>query len=220
MILRATGSGKSVANIKVGILIGELETRSSCQTDITSSQGNMAVPVYESHLWISDSITHLETNLDDITGENLAFVVELLLQNGAIDAWVTAIVMKKGRPAHTLHTLCRSGSVQHEETVKSLLELIFRHTTTLGVRIYRDLPRAKLSRSMVTVQTPYRDTNRNGLVDVKVSKFKNGEIVSMKAEFDHCKQISHETGVPLKYVSESAISSARNQAEPDQSGTE
>ena len=96
------------------------------------------------------------------------------------------------------------------EKVKALLELIFRHTTTLGVRIYRDLPRAKLCRSMMTVQTPYQDTTRKGMVDIKVSKFKTGEIVSTKAEFDHCIEISKETGVPLKRVAESAILAMRD----------
>jgi uncharacterized protein (DUF111 family) len=53
------------------------------------------------------------------------------------------------------------------------------------------------------------ETTRKGLVDVKVSKFKNGEIVSMKPEFDHCKEISNETGLPLKFVSDSAMNAVR-----------
>ena len=159
----------------------ELRLKRLEQSSSREGCGENNYPQNTDALWISDSITHLETNLDDTTGENLAFVVELLLNNGAIDAWVTPIIMKKGRPAHTLHCLCKSGCVQHEETTKLLMELIFRYTTTLGIRVYKDIPRAKLLRSIISVQTPYRETSRSGFVDVKVSKFKNGEIVSMKA---------------------------------------
>jgi uncharacterized protein (DUF111 family) len=213
MILRRTGSGNNSANnmMYVSLMVGEMEGSSSLQSPSTSSSVTQNC---ESDLWLSDTITHLETNLDDTTGEILAFVIEMLLQHGAIDAWVTPIVMKKGRPAHTLHCLCKSGSEKDETKMKIIMELIFRHTTTLGVRIYRDLPRAKLCRSFVTAQTPYSETTRKGIVDVKVSKFKNGETIAMKVEFDHCKDISNETGVPLKVIAELALSAAREQVMP------
>ena len=208
MILQAKGYGKSYkTNRAISVLMGELDAETGLNSE---GHHEPTAAHYLSQLWISDTITHLESNLDDTTGENLAYVIELLLNHGAIDVWVTPIVMKKGRPAHTLHCLCKSGNPDGDEKVKALLELIFRHTTTLGVRIYRDLPRAKLCRSMMTVQTPYQDTTRKGMVDIKVSKFKTGEIVSTKAEFDHCKEISKETGVPLKRVAESAILAMRD----------
>ena len=119
--------------------------------------------------------------------------------------------MKKGRPAHTLHCLCRDEASDGSATVKRLLELIFRHTTTLGIRIYSDMPRAKLRRSMVTVQTPYYDTARQGKVDVKVSSFKTGEVIAAKAEFEHCKEIAIETGTPLILVSDQALTAARKE---------
>jgi hypothetical protein len=156
-----------------------------------------------SSLWLSDSVTQLECNLDDITGELLGHVIELLMQEGAVDAWASAIVMKKGRPAHTLHCLC------HLEDESEMLELLFRHTTTLGVRIHREIPRAKLCRSVEVVQTPYQDNSRGGQVEVKVSSFQTGEIVSAKPEFDHCKVIAKESGVPVKIVVEAALSHIR-----------
>ena len=70
----------------------------------------------------------LETNLDDVTPELLGHVVELALERGAQDAWVTPIVMKKGRPAHLLSVLCAPGSAD------SLRELIASRTATLGIR--------------------------------------------------------------------------------------
>lgn len=170
-----------------------------------------AVKVIEPQLWLMDQVTHMEANLDDTTGEILAHAIELLLKHGAVDAWASPIVMKKGRPAHTLHCLCKSDSTKEHE----LLELLFRHTTTLGVRIYRDLPRARLSRASFVAQTPYTDTKRKGKVDVKVSSFLSGEVVSMKAEFDHCKEISEESAIPVKLIAESAISDVRKQLDDE-----
>ena len=68
------------------------------------------VTVIEPQLWLMDQVTHMEANLDDTTGEILAHAIELLLKHGAVDAWASPIVMKKGRPAHTLHCLCKSDS--------------------------------------------------------------------------------------------------------------
>jgi uncharacterized protein (DUF111 family) len=207
MVLRKTGFGaseESTAGI-VRILVGEPISKTSDETAPSINGSYVRRNTFESDLWISDSLTHMETNLDDTTGETLGHVIELLLQNGAMDAWVTPIVMKKGRPANTLHCLCLAGSEKHDATARQLLELIFRHTTTLGVRIYADIGRAKLRRSFVQVQTPYTETKREGIVDVKVGTFKNGDLISLKAEFDHCKEISVETGVPLKLISGYAV---------------
>lgn len=158
-----------------------------------------------SSLFQYDHVTHLESNLDDITGENLAFAINLLLKSGAIDAWVTPIVMKKGRPAYTLHCLCKDEDHGDDSDTNLLLKLIFTHTPTLGVRIYRNVPRAKLDRSFTTVETPFTNTLRKGLVDVKISKFMNGVIVRKKAEFDHCKDISTETGTGIHIVANQAL---------------
>jgi hypothetical protein len=221
MILQKRGCGidEEDSNLKVSIVVGATEGN-ECGSDkgisLLCADNNSGG---ESSLFHFDRVTHLETNLDDISGEHLAFAIELLLQHGAIDAWVTPIVMKKGRPAHTLHCLCKENSESHlggsnsdrnengsnNATLNTLLELIFVHTSTLGVRIYRGLPRAKLDRSMVSVTTPFTNTSRKGRVDVKVSRFKNGRIVRKKAEFDHCKEIATEEGVGIKVVADEAI---------------
>ena len=147
----------------------------------------------------------MEANIDDATPELMAHAIDLLLENGAIDAWIVPIVMKKGRPAHALNCLCHC-----EKTNESnLLAIIFRHTTTLGIRIHRDIARASLTRRFIKVQLPYTENSGNNEVDVKVSSFTNGEIVSLKAEFDQCKSISKESNVPLKIVSSTAERLAR-----------
>ncbi len=76
----------------------------------------------------TQNLVELHCNLDDMTGEQIAYTVEILLEQGALDAWTTAITMKKGRPAVTLHCLSQG------ETAQYLAEIIFRNTTTLGVR--------------------------------------------------------------------------------------
>lgn len=159
----------------------------------------------EAHPWEMHTLTHLHANIDDATPELLAHAIELLLKNGAIDAWVHPIVMKKGRPAHSLNCICRSDSYAADdgdtETAEHrLLNVMFRHTTTLGIRIQRDIQRAALRRRFVEVQLPYLDNSRGGKVDVKISSFKDGEVMSVKAEFDQCKVVYEESGVPLKIV--------------------
>lgn len=114
----------------------------------------------------TEQLIELATNLDDVTGELLAHAIEQLLGDGALDAWATPIVMKKGRPAHTLHVLCR------DREAHGLTETLFRLTGTLGVRT-QQITRIAQPRSFVTVEV---DGHR---IDVKVGPSR------AKAEFDH-----------------------------------
>ncbi|KAL3798360.1 hypothetical protein HJC23_005013 [Cyclotella cryptica] len=163
--------------------------------------------------WNTNVLTHVEANIDDATPELLAHAIDLLLQNGAIDAWINPIVMKKGRPAHTLNCTfpsqsCPTSSIIEDDidstTENRLLNIIFKHTTTLGIRIQRNILRASLMRRFVEVQLPYTDNSLDGKVNVKISFLKDGEVTSVKAEFDQCKVVSVESGVPLKVVSAAA----------------
>ncbi len=151
--------------------------------------------------WDMHTLTHIEANIDDATSELLAHALNLLLENGAIDAWIHPIIMKKGRPAHSLHCICRSDSTEHSNDEERLLNIMFRHTTTVGIRIHRNILRAALKRRFVEVKLPYTDNSRCGRVDVKISSFNDGQIISVKPEFDHCKVVSEESDIPLKVVS-------------------
>lgn len=161
--------------------------------------------------WNIDKLTLLEANIDDITAEALSFVVDLLLKNGAIDAWVKPIVMKKGRSAHTLCCLMHNDDDDDKmgdngggmSVSGRLLELIFRHTTTLGIRIRKDIERATLNRKMMSVDTEY------GCVRVKVAML-GEEVVTMKAEFDDCKLISEKLGVSLQNIADAATRKAKD----------
>ena len=94
------------------------------------------------------TVLELQCNLDDMTPEALGFATERLLQAGALDVWTCPIGMKKSRPAVLLSVLCREADRER------LLPVLFRHTTTLGVRELR-LHRHTLERSLRTQQTPY-----------------------------------------------------------------
>ncbi len=107
----------------------------------------------------ADSLELLETNLDDCTGEALGYTMNLLLKAGAKDAWYTPIYMKKNRPAYMLSVLCRESSREDME------EIIFTHTTSIGIRRFK-AERTALERRMIRVETSY------GTVDVKVCSYK------------------------------------------------
>jgi len=144
--------------------------------------------------WNIDNLTLLQANLDDITAEMLSFAIDMLLKKGAVDAWVESIVMKKGRSAHQLNCLFHS-----KPGVDGLfMEIVFRHTTTLGIRIQRNVERASLHRNMIQVHTVYGDVN------VKIGKM-GDEVISVKAEFDDCKAICEATGVALKTIANAAV---------------
>jgi len=177
--------------------------------------------------WKVDKLTLLQANIDDITAELLAHVLDLLLKNGAIDAWVEPIVMKKGRSAHTLNCLFHTqeegdmsssgGSSYSNGQDGKLMEIIFRHTTTLGIRIQRDIERAALKRKMIRVQTPFgigggtrSSDDLDGTVYVKVGMMRD-EAVSIKAEFDDCKAISEKTGIPIKTIASYACAQAERE---------
>ena len=99
------------------------------------------------------NVRELSCKLDDMTAEAVAFAMETLLEAGALDVWTTPITMKKSRLGTMLSLLCR------EEDRQKLVELLFRHTTTIGVREHA-CRRYTLDRTVDTVSTPYGDVRR------------------------------------------------------------
>lgn len=93
--------------------------------------------------YLEDNVYRIDCNLDNITGENFAFLLEELFASQALDVWYTPIFMKKNRPAYELSLLC------HEEDLHKLCKLIFRHSKTLGLR-YSKWQRFMLQREILT----------------------------------------------------------------------
>ena len=130
----------------------------------------------------TEEILELSCNLDDCTGEAIGFAMERLLDAGALDVYWTSVGMKKNRPGILLTCMCRP--LDREKMV----ELLFRHTTTLGVR-ESAFRRYTLSRESKTIQTP------DGDIRVKVST--GYGVVREKPEFDDLAKIARETGKSL-----------------------
>jgi uncharacterized protein (TIGR00299 family) protein len=139
-----------------------------------------------------DTITRMETNIDDLSPEILGAVTEQLLKAGALDVFLTPIQMKKNRPGLQLTVLCE------EVAVGWVAELIFRQTTSFGVRMDR-VDRLKLVRTFETVQTPH------GAVTVKIGSL-SGETLQVSPEFESCKALSEKTGLPIRTIYEAARS--------------
>lgn len=134
----------------------------------------------------------IETNIDDMAPQIFGYIFEKLLEAGALDVWVTPVVMKKNRPAHVLSVLTDEA---HKE---ACCDIIFRETTSIGLRIQAIERRREAVRRIAKVDTEY------GAVDCKVSVYK-GEIVSVSAEYDDCRRLAKEKGVPLKAVRQAAL---------------
>lgn len=135
-----------------------------------------------------EAITRLECNLDDMTGEDLAFAMERLFEAGARDVYTQAIGMKKSRPGVLLSVICVP------EDADRMAEIIMRHTTTLGIR-RQDLSRYFLSRRVETVETPY------GPVRIKCAEGMGVE--KSKAEYEDLAALARQHGVSLEAVRKS-----------------
>ena len=134
-----------------------------------------------------DTVIELACNLDDMTPEAVGFAVGALLDNGALDVWTEAIGMKKNRPGVLLSVLCRAGDRE------KMARLIFRHTTTLGIRESLQ-NRYTLERRTQTVSTPY------GAVRQKISS--GYGVQRQKAEYEDIAAIAREQGLSIAQVRE------------------
>ncbi len=122
----------------------------------------------------------ISTNIDDMDAESFAFACEILRENGALDVFSHSIYMKKGRIGFELNVLCRN------EDAKKIKELIFTHTTAIGVREI-DVIKTELKRKFVSVETKFGD------IRLKIS----GDDEKVKPEFEECKSaaLAHKTSI-------------------------
>lgn len=146
------------------------------------------------------SVALLEANVDDVTGEVLAHAVAALLAAGAHDAWVTPIVMKKGRPAHTVSVLCDPAAVG------SIRDVLVRETGTLGVRMspMRRWPQRRREADV------HVDGHR---IRVKLAEHR------VKVEFDDAAAAARALGVPVRDVLERAARLAQETDDPTEPPT-
>jgi len=144
----------------------------------------------------TEGIWVLEADVDDMNPELLPYLNQLLLKEGALDAALIPIQMKKGRPGFTIRVLATAA--QRE----GLAQLILRESTTLGVRMYH-AERMTLPREEREVETKY------GTIKVKVAFDQEGKIINLMPEYENCRQAAEKKNVPLKEVYQEAISKGR-----------
>jgi len=135
-------------------------------------------------------VTVLRTTIDDMNPEAYGYVQERLFEAGALEVFLTQLIMKKGRPGVLLTVLCESA-------VKDvLLDILFRETTTLGVRVSRE-GREELERWTERVETTL------GTVQVKRGRLRDGKLKT-SPEYESCKAVARAARVPIQDVYEAA----------------
>ena len=128
----------------------------------------------------------IESNIDDMNPEFYDHISERLFKAGASDVYFSQIIMKKGRPGVVLKVICETGI---EDAVK---DIIFKESTTLGIRIF-EFRKETLAREFGKISTVY------GEITIKKSFYENLP-VSVKPEYEDCKRIASEKGIPVKEV--------------------
>ena len=128
----------------------------------------------------------IETNIDDMNPEFYGHVMDSLFSGGAVDVYMTPIIMKKNRPAVKISALV---SPEHYRNVANVL---LEETSTFGIRSY-EVDRKTLDRSVISLSSPW------GKVKVKVGKM-GDKILQISPEYEDCKRIAGEKGIPLKTV--------------------
>ena len=174
-----TRTGRTRANF-LRLIIGETDAQESRETD---------------------AVCLLEAQVDDATGQVVAYACERLLEDGALDAYVVPIIMKKGRPGQLLTVLCRPDDVAALEAV------MFRETTTLGIRRHA-CQRTKLARELVSVESRY------GPIRVKVAS-QGGATLRVWPEYEDCAAAARRGAVSLRDVQQAALKAYEEQTAAD-----
>lgn len=132
-----------------------------------------------------DEILVIETNIDDCSGEILGFTMEQLFAQGALDVFFTPIFMKKNRPAYRLSIAC------HPQQLKAMQDIIFKHTTSIGLR-YRREQRTILNRQNTAVMTPFGEV-RGKVIDFEGKRY-------VYPEYEDVKAIAQKQGLSIRDV--------------------
>ena len=142
----------------------------------------------------ADTVSVIETNIDDMNPEFFSDVMERLLATDVLDVFWTPVQMKKNRPGTLLTVLCEASDVDR------VAEYVMTHTTSFGVRIH-EVRRRKLTREIVSVKT------RFGEISVKIG-WLAGKVVQRSPEFESCRRAAVEANVPVKNVYNEAAQAA------------
>ncbi len=184
--LQAIGYGAGTANFtdRTNILRASI-----FQANIGRASESMLEP---------DSITQIETTIDDMNPQLFGHVLDRLYGIGALEAFITPLTMKKTRPGWNLTVLCDSGKVD------SIANLVLNETTSSGVRFHQ-VKRLKAPREIIEVNTKFGG--------VKVKKITTAAGVRFQPEYDSCVEVSRIADVPLREIVEAANRAALDEAQ-------
>ena len=173
--------------IAVGYGSGKAETKSPnvLRTSVLETAGTP-------ELFAKDEIEILETNVDDVTGEVIGNLIESLMKNGARDAAVIPLTMKKGRPGQMIRVVCKGSDSQR------LAEQIIRETGTLGVRVIPTKHRITVEREIA--ETEISVAGKQFRIPVKIARLSDGSVIHVSAEYENCRTAAAESGIPLRDV--------------------
>jgi hypothetical protein len=142
-----------------------------------------------------ETIVQVETTVDDMSPQLYEPLLERLLESGALDAWLTPVIMKRSRPGVVLTALCEPGRVA------DLSRLLFEESSTIGVR-WTAYQRARLDREMVRLETAH------GPVTFKVSRL-DRRVITVTPEFEEIRRIARDRGLAVREVLEQARTEGR-----------
>jgi hypothetical protein len=161
-------------------------------------------------LWLGEAepagpMVQIDANIDDMNPQFYPAAMERLFAAGAADVWLTPIQMKKGRPAITLSILCPAA-------IEAIIaDILLQQTTTLGLRVH-PVTRHEAAREFRAVQTLH------GPVRVKL-KLINGQVIAAVPEYDDCKKLADDKGLPVHIVHDAAQAAARQLLAPAPAST-
>jgi uncharacterized protein (TIGR00299 family) protein len=139
----------------------------------------------------TETIVVLETQIDDLSPQAIAYTYDLLFEAGAMDVFTQPVTMKKSRLGVLLTVIC------HESQRSQCEQIIFRETSTLGIRS-RTEERTLLKREIIQVQTPY------GPIDLKLGYLQN-QVVNAQPEFEQCAAIARQFDLPWQTIHQAAL---------------
>jgi pyridinium-3,5-bisthiocarboxylic acid mononucleotide nickel chelatase len=155
----------------------------------------LRVYLYDQKKKINNQVVEIDTNIDDMTGEQLGYIMELLLQAEALDVYFTPMYMKKNRPGVKLSVLCTP------EKQQDLTQLLLSQTSTFGVR-YKLMDRDILDREFIEIQL------LNDTVRCKVGMM-DGKRIKVEPEYEDCKRIAKKNSMPITAVFNEALTLAK-----------
>ena len=168
---------------KVGYGFGKRDTGK-----FNALRGTLLEKTTHSHQVVTsnnDEIIQIDTTIDDQSGEELGYIMSLLLEEGALDVHYTPVYTKKNRPATHLTLLIQEGDLER------FTAILFEQTSTIGFR-YQNVQRKVMTRTFQTQQT--------SLGAVKVKKNQYGTFTKSTLEYEDCARIAHETGLSIQAV--------------------